>query len=116
MDFAGIISIVVICIIIWGMSRIRSPRTVVDAQSVGKKVADTLGIEHNLFFSSLEQVMPTYLEMLALMERQGMEQADVCVVCIPLLSEGLDALEERFGSQAAITDARDKLRLHVSDS
>lgn len=82
----------------------------IDARRLGKKVAKSLGIGPNLFFSCLEQTMPLYLKILAIMEQEGTGVAEARKILIPMISNGLDILESRFGPQPQIEDAREKIR------
>jgi hypothetical protein len=88
--------------------------TFAEGRRIGKKVARSLNIDSNLYFTSLEQVMPMYLNFLATMERQGAGVEEVKALTIPMLEQGLDTLEARFGKQPKIDDARIKITNHVS--
>ncbi|MNF69860.1 hypothetical protein D3C84_517520 [compost metagenome] len=81
--------------------------TRLDARRIGKRIADSMGIGHNLFFSSLEQTLPLYLTILASLEREGEGVVKARRVMLPYLLGGLDALEERFGRQPQIDAARE---------
>ncbi|WP_447077910.1 hypothetical protein [Shewanella algae] len=85
-----------------------------DGRRIGKKIAKSLGISPNLFFTSLEQTMPMYLAVLASAEREGMSVLEAREMTIPFLIEGLNVLETRFGQQNLIDDARKKLAEHSS--
>lgn len=80
--------------------------TRLDARRIGKRVADSMGIGHNLFFSALEQTLPLYLTMLAVLEREGNGVPHARQFLLPYLIEGLNVLEARFGHQPMIDAAR----------
>jgi hypothetical protein len=88
--------------------------TRLDARRIGKKIADSFGIGHNLFFTSLEQSMPMYLSMLAQLERSGMSIAEAKEITLPYLEAGFEILEGRFGKQPKIDAARDAIQSHVA--
>ena len=81
--------------------------TRLDARRIGKRIADSMGIGHNLFFSSIEQTLPLYLTVLATLDRQGEGIANARRVVLPYLLNGLDVLEQRFGRQPQIDAARE---------
>lgn len=85
-----------------------------DGRRMGKKIALSFNIQANLFFSSLEQVLPMYLHVLATMDREGVGIEDAKEFSAPLIIQGLDVLESRFGQQALMDDARKKLDDYVS--
>jgi hypothetical protein len=80
--------------------------TRLDARRIGKRVADSMGIGHNLFFSALEQTLPHYLTMLAVLEREGHGVPHARQFLLPYLIGGLNVLEARFGNQPMIDAAR----------
>ena len=86
-----------------------------DARRIGKRVADSMGIGHNLFFSALEQTLPLYLTMLAVLEREGNGVPHARQLLLPYLLKGLDALEERFGHQHPIDVARKSAEPFLSE-
>lgn len=88
--------------------------TRLDGRRIGKKVAHAFDIKPNLFFTSLEQSLPMYLQTLALMEREGAGVEDVKEMTAPFVLQGLDALESRFGQQELIEDARQKVNDYVA--
>lgn len=81
--------------------------TRLDARRIGKRIADSMGIGRNLFFSSIEQTMPLYLTVLATLDRQGEGVANARRLVLPYLLNGLDVLEQRFGQQPQINAARE---------
>ncbi|WP_146206926.1 hypothetical protein [Chromohalobacter israelensis] len=85
-----------------------------DGRRMGKKIALSFNIQPNLFFSSLEKVLPMYLHVLATMDREGVGIEDAKEISAPLIIQGLDVLESRFGQQALTDDARKKLDEYVS--
>ncbi|MHA3027765.1 hypothetical protein [Chromohalobacter israelensis] len=85
-----------------------------DGRRMGKKIALSFDIQPNLFFSSLEQVLPMYLQVLAAMDRKGVGIEEAKEFSAPLIVQGLDVLESRFGQQALIDDAKNKLDEYVS--
>lgn len=87
--------------------------TRLDARRIGKRIADSLGIEHNLFFTSLEQSLPLYLSMLAQLERSGMGVVEAKEITLPYVEAGLDVLENRFGRQPKIDAARVSIQSRV---
>lgn len=80
--------------------------TRLDARRIGKRIADSMGIGHNLFFSSVEQTLPMYLTALAVLEREGNGVPHARQFVLPYLLGGLDVLEGRFGRQPEIDAAR----------
>lgn len=89
--------------------------TRLDARRIGKRVADSMGIGHNLFFSALEQTLPLYLSMLAVLEREGNGVPHARQLLLPYLLQGLNVLEERFGHQPMIDAARESAEPLLSE-
>lgn len=85
-----------------------------DGRRMGKKIALSFNIQPNLYFTSLEQVLPMYLHVLAAMDRRGVGIEDAKEFSAPLITQGLDVLESRFGQQAQIDDARKKIDEYFS--
>ena len=85
-----------------------------NGRRIGKKVARDFDIKPNLFFTSLEQVLPMYLHTLANMDREGVGVEEAKEFTAPLVSQGLDVLESRFGQQEIIDDARTKLNEYLT--
>lgn len=86
-----------------------------DARRIGKRVSRLIDVPPNLFFSSLEQVLPFHLQILAKLERDGQGTLHATKVLLPSFSEGLDALEGRFGIQPQIEKARENVKRYVHD-
>lgn len=89
--------------------------TRLDARRIGKRVADSMGISHNLFFSAFEQTLPLYLTMLAVLEREGNGVPHARRFLLPYLLEGLNVLEARFGHQPTIDAARKSAEPFLSE-
>ncbi|MEZ9136327.1 hypothetical protein AB4138_10770 [Vibrio sp. 10N.286.52.C3] len=85
-------------------------------RSVGKQIAASLDIKANLFLTSLEQVMPAHLQLLANLHKTGSSIEELRDYTAPLALQGLEVLEERFGQQSQIDDARNKLNRHLTSS
>jgi hypothetical protein len=85
-----------------------------DARRLGKKVARSFDMKPNLFFSSLEQSLPMYIQTLALMEREGAGVDDIKEMTAPFLLQGLDTLESRFGHQELIQAARTNINEYLA--
>jgi len=80
--------------------------TRLDARKIGKQVADSIGMNRDLFFTSLENSLPLYLGTLAEMQRKGNTVTEVRTLLLPYIINGLLILEERFGRQEVIDSAR----------
>jgi hypothetical protein len=89
--------------------------TRLDARRIGKRIADSMGISHNLFFTALEQTLPLYLSMLAALEREGNGVPHARRLLLPYLLEGLNVLEARFGRQPMIDAARESAEPFLSE-
>jgi len=89
--------------------------TRLDARRIGKRVANSMGISHNLFFSALEQTLPLYLSVLAALEREGNGVPHARQLLMPYLLQGLNVLEERFGCQPMIDAARESAKPFLSE-
>ncbi|WP_273987264.1 hypothetical protein [Vibrio parahaemolyticus] len=87
-----------------------------DGRSVGKQVASSFDIKPNLFFTCLEQVVPVYLDLLSNLYKTGSSIEELKEYTAPLVLQGLDVLEQRFGPQAQITDARVKVQAYLAEA
>lgn len=78
-----------------------------DSRRIGKRIAHSLGISPNLFFSSLEQSLTRsmYPEFLAELERKKTSTEDARQIILPFLANGLLMLQSRFGPQGQIDAA-----------
>ena len=88
--------------------------TRLDARRIGKRVADSMGVGPSLFFSALEQTLPLYLTMLAVLEREGNGVPHARRFLLPYLLEGLNVLEARFGHLPMIDAARKSVEPFLS--
>lgn len=86
-----------------------------DARRIGKRVADSIGVEHNLFFTSLENALPMYLQALAQLERQGLGTIEARRVLLPYVETGLYTLEARFGQQPQINAALEAIAPYIKE-
>jgi hypothetical protein len=84
--------------------------TRLDARKQGNQIADSIGISRNLFYSCLENSLPLYLDVLAGSYRDGISAAAMRSTLLPYLVNGMDVLEQRFGRQPMIDDARIRIR------
>lgn len=89
--------------------------TRLDARRIGKRVADSMGVERNLFFTSLENALPMYLQALAQLERQGLGTIEARRVLLPYVVTGLHALEGRFGQQPQINAALETIAPYLKE-
>lgn len=71
-------------------------------------------IGHGIFFSALEQTLPCYLHVLALLEREGKGVPHAREFLLPYLLEGLNVLEARFGHLPMIDAARKSVEPFLS--
>ena len=88
--------------------------TRLDARRIGKRVADSMEIGHGIIFSALEQTLPCYLHVLALLEREGKGVPHAREFLLPYLLEGLNVLEARFGHLPMIDAARKSVEPFLS--
>jgi len=82
-------------------------------QKFGNEIADSMGISWGLFHSSLEASGVTMHNVaLATYRDEGMSVSEVRVLISPLLLEGLNALESKWGTQAKIENARERIAFY----
>lgn len=73
----------------------------------GNKLAGHLNINKNLFHSLLDNgIEGPSLQFLGMLERTGMSLQEASMELGPSLQRGIDALESRFGRQAAIDEVK----------
>ncbi|MBI1890444.1 MAG: hypothetical protein HYS18_07355 [Burkholderiales bacterium] len=86
---------------------------------MGKQIADSVGIERNLFFTALEQAHPLYLHFLAALgcalEKNEIDANAARSAVLPYIANGLDTLEARFGKQPQIDSARVAISPYLKD-
>jgi hypothetical protein len=80
--------------------------TRLDARKIGKKVADSIGMNRSLFFTCLENSLPLYLVALAELQRKRTTVANARAMLLPHVADGLLVLENRFGRQEMIDAAK----------
>ncbi|MEZ9475390.1 hypothetical protein [Vibrio sp. ZF57] len=85
-------------------------------RSVGKQIAASFEIKTNLFLTSLEQVMPAYLQLLANLHKTGSSLEELREYTAPFALQGLEVLEKRFGQQPQIDDAKGKLNHYLNSN
>ena len=73
----------------------------------GSKIAKHLGMSNNFFHTVLENgVSGSSLQLLAILERTGWTPARASIELAPSLERGLIAMENRFGRQEMIDNAK----------
>lgn len=79
-----------------------------DGRKFGNQIADAVGLEHNLFhtiFENGDTPVPT-LAMLDVMRRASVIPMDAAVDIAPFLLEGLHKLEDQWGAQPQLVQAK----------
>jgi hypothetical protein len=93
----GVAVLVALAVFFWRRDGIGSGR------SFGNRIAAHIGIPKSLFHSLLDHgVKGSSRELLASLERAGMDLDQASVELGPPLSRGIDRLEARFGRQEMV--------------
>lgn len=76
-------------------------------KAFGNEVADYIGMHRSLYHGAMEEGgCRLHMIQLASYKASGMSVGEVADLSVPFLIPGLRSLEERFGSQELILDAR----------
>ena len=87
--------------IFWGMRRASR------GKKFGDEIADSMAISCRLFHSAVEEGgLGMHLILLASMKDQGQSVIEAREAMLPFLENGLLSLEQRFGPQATINEAK----------
>lgn len=87
--------------ILWGMRRASR------GKKFGNEIADSMAVSRRLFHSAVEEGgLGMHLILLASMKDQGQSVIEAREAMLPFLKNGLLALEQRFGPQAIINEAK----------
>lgn len=87
--------------IFWGMRRASR------GKRFGNEIADSMAISGRLFHSAVEEGgLGMHLILLASMKDQGQSVIEAREAMLPFLENGLLSLEQRFGPQATINEAK----------
>jgi len=87
--------------IFWGMRRASR------GKKFGNEIADSMVVSRRLFHSAVEEGgLGMHLILLASMKDQGQSVIEAREAMLPFLANGLLALEQRFGPQAMINEAK----------
>lgn len=103
-------AVVWVAVYIWKSNFTQKRSNHEQGRQFGKRVAEALGLEENLFHTILENGdMPVYyLSGLAAMERSGISPMEAAVELAPFLEKGISQLENRFGRQSQLDFAKTK--------
>lgn len=85
-------------------------RTTRPANKMGRKLAAEMGISKNLLMTILEHGQPAYLELLAVLEMQGVQPDIAADKLLPNMQQGILALHQKFGDQRQLVEAWDKIQ------
>ena len=82
--------------------------------SFSNEVADELGVNRRLYMTAMFEAGVS-TRMLDELRKAGMSSREVGTQFVPVLMEGLDLLEEKFGEQELIKEARIRATMAIGD-
>ncbi|MBW7834437.1 MAG: hypothetical protein H3C29_14625 [Simplicispira suum] len=101
LTYIWIIIFILFIVIVWTRGGLGKGR------KYGNKIAKHLGMSNNFFHTVLENgVTGPSLQVLAMLDGAGLTLQQACVQLAPSLNRGLIALENRFGRQEMIDNAK----------
>jgi len=98
------------------MGWLTSYKKCLKGKRIGNKIADNIGVSRNLFHTAVVKGgLEGHYLVLASLQDQGCSLIDACDSVINYLSTGLMVLESEYGSQPKINQARETVKLLLSD-
>ena len=96
--------------LLWGFRRASR------GKKFGNEVADSIGIRRSHFHTSLEAGgVPMHMIMLAGLKDEGTSIAECREMLLPVLLDGLRAIEFRFGPQSSLTESIETVEQWLSE-
>ncbi len=96
---------------LWGLRRTSM------GKKFGNEIADSMGIPRRVFHTAIELGgMEMHLVFLAVLKDEGKSINEAREEMLPILMDGLYAMEARFGTQMQITDSIETVMSFLSKS